>query len=162
MTDVNAFFFASPPIYFALLLLLILTFVLVLILTNKRRKLMKNQSLVRNRKATKIAKKRLKLAYKHLKDKEQNEFYAEMSQALWGGYVRDKFSIAPPSELSLDLIADILQAKNAPEDLSAELIQTLNNCEFARFAPGDSGKKMEELYKQGLEIIMRTEKTVKS
>lgn len=159
LTDVNAFFFASP-IYFALLLLLILTFVLVLILTNKRRKLMKNQSLVRNRKATKIAKKRLKLAYKHLKDKEQNEFYAEMSQALWG-YVRDKFSIAP-SELSLDLIADILQAKNAPEDLSAELIQTLNNCEFARFAPGDSGKKMEELYKQGLEIIMRTEKTVKS
>ncbi len=159
LTEANAFFFASP-IYFALLVLLILAFILVLMLTNKRRKLMKNQSLVRNRKATKVAKKRLKLANKHLRDKEQNEFYAEMSQALWG-YVRDKFSIAP-SELSLDLIADILKAKNAPEDLSAELIQTLNNCEFARFAPGDSGKKMEELYKQGLAIIMRTEKTVKS
>ena len=159
LTDANAFFFASP-IYFTLLLLLILVFVMVLILTNKRRKLMKNQSLVRNRKATKVAKKRLKLAYKHLKDKEQNEFYTEMSQALWG-YVRDKFSIAP-SELSLDLIADILQSKNAPEDLSSELIQTLNSCEYARFAPGDSGKKMEELYKQGLAIIMRTEKTVKS
>lgn len=159
LTEVNAFFFAST-IYFSLLLLLIIVFALVLILTNKRRKLMKNQSLTRNRKATKVAKKRLKLANKHLKDKEQNEFYAEMSQALWG-YVRDKFSIAP-SELSLDLIADILKSKNAPEDLSAELIQTLNNCEFARFAPGESGKKMEELYQQGLAIIMRIEKNVKS
>jgi hypothetical protein len=121
---------------------------------------MKNELLVRNRKATKVARKRLKLAHKHLKNKEQNEFYTEMSQALWG-YVRDKFSIAP-SALSLDLIADILRDKNAPEDITATLIQTLNNCEFARFAPGESGKKMEELYNQGLGIIMKIEKTVKS
>lgn len=159
LTETNSFFFATP-IYFALLILLVALFAVILIGTNKRRKLMKNQMLVRNRKATKVAKKRLKLAYKHLRSKEQNEFYTEMSQALWG-YVRDKFSIAP-SELSLDLIADILKSKNATEEVSAELIQTLNNCEFARFAPGETGKKMEDLYKQGLAIIMRIEKTVKS
>lgn len=159
LTDVNTFFFASAA-YFGLLLLLSIIFALILILTNKRRKLMKNQSLVRNRKATKVAKKRLKMANKHLKSKEQNEFYTEMSQALWG-YVRDKFSIAP-SELSLDMIADTLNSKNASEEVIEELIKTLNSCEFARFAPGESGKKMEELYQQGLAIIMRIEKTVKS
>ncbi|MBU2557835.1 MAG: BatD family protein [Bacteroidetes bacterium] len=159
INDINAFFFGSAT-YLIILFALIAAFILVLVLTNKRRKLMKNELLVRNRKATKVARKRLKLAHKHLKNKEQNEFYTEMSQALWG-YVRDKFSIAP-SALSLDLIADILRDKNAPEDITATLIQTLNNCEFARFAPGESGKKMEELYNQGLGIIMKIEKTVKS
>ncbi len=152
------FFFGSAT-YLASIALMIIVFVSLLFFTIKRKKLNKNQKLVRNRQATKIAKKRLKTANIHLKNKAQNEFYAEMSQALWG-YIRDKFDIEP-SKLGLDYIAEVLNEKGAPEALIQELVQALNNCEFARFAPGETGKKMEELYSQGIEIITKIEKTVK-
>jgi len=152
------FFFGSAT-YLAAIALMILVFISLLILTLKRKKLNKNQKLIRNRQATKIARKRLKTANIHLKNKSQNDFYTEMSQALWG-YIRDKFDIAP-SKLALDYISEVLKEKAAPEALIQELVQALNNCEFARFAPGESGKKMEELYSKGIEVITKIEKTVK-
>ncbi|MGE4541879.1 MAG: BatD family protein [Bacteroidales bacterium] len=158
LRPIGRFFFASFT-YLAVLVIMILIFAGSLILTLKHKKLNKNLKRVRNKQATKIARKRLKTANIHLKNKNQNEFYAEISQALWG-YVRDKFDIEP-SKLALDYIAEVLNEKNAPETIINELVDTLNKCEFARFAPGESGKKMEELYSNGIEIITKIEKTVR-
>lgn len=115
--------------------------------------------LMRNKKATKIARKRLKNAHQYLKQRQQNEFYIEMSQALWG-YIVDKFGIVR-SNLSMDTVREILFEKNVPEELINEFIATLENCEFARFAPGDTNKKMDDLYIQGIDVITKVEKLIK-
>lgn len=154
----DQFFFASP-LYFVLMLGGVLIFGLALWFDNKQNKLKNNQSLLKYKKATKVAKKKLTSAQQHLKQKDQNGFYLEMSQALWG-YISDKFTI-PRSELSFDTVQSVLEAQNAPADLIEAFISTLNNCEYARFAPGDAGKKMDDLYQQGLEVITKAERLIK-
>jgi hypothetical protein len=156
---IDHYFFGSTT-YFLLLIASLLLFVTALIYTLKQQKLRQNQSLLRYRKATKVARRKLKSAHELLKKKQQNEFYQEMSQALWG-YLADKFTIQR-SELSIDNVQTVLQSKEAPESLVQDFVDTLNKCEYARFAPGDEGKKMDELYQQGIEVISNAERTIKS
>ena len=105
------------------------------------------------------AKKRLNNAYNFLKTNNQNSFYEEFSQALWG-YISDKLNIAR-SQLSMETVKEIMLDKNVGEDIVNEFIELLNNCEFARFAPGDSNKKMDDLYNKGIELITKAEKLLK-
>lgn len=154
----DRYFFASLP-YYLINLLIVLVFSSALVFSRRQDRLRQNQSLLKNRKATKVAKKRLKAAELSLKKKDQNAFYAEMSQALWG-YIADKFMI-PLSELSFESVQTELLNKQVDQALTDELIQALNNCEYARFAPGDTGKKMEDLYLQGIEVITKAERSIK-
>ena len=101
----------------------------------------------------------MRSALNYLKAKDQNNFYVELSQALWG-YISDKLSIAR-SELSIDTVKDAMVGKNVPEELINQFVDALNNCEFARFAPGDANQKMEDLYQQGIEVITKAEKVLK-
>lgn len=152
------FFFASTT-YFIVVIAAFLLFVFALWFNIKQNKLRKNQSLVKFKQATKVAKKKLSNAQQFLKSKNQNAFYLEMSQALWG-YLSDKFNI-PRSELSIENVQVALEAEQAPAELIEAFINTLNNCEYARFAPGDAGKKMEDLYQQGIEVITKSERLIK-
>lgn len=149
--------FASP-LYFIMMAAMIVIFATAMILHKRINKFNQNQVLVRNRKATKIAKKRLKNAYSYLKIKDQNHFYEELSQALWG-YISDKLNISR-SQLSMDTVREMMNSKNVPEDIVNQFIDLLNSCEFARFAPGDPGKKMEDLYQKGIEVITKAEKNL--
>ena len=149
--------FASP-LYFIILLLMIVIFVVSLVFYKRINKFNQNQVLVRNKKATKIAKKRLQNAYNYLKIKDSAHFYEEFSQALWG-YISDKLNISR-SQLSMDTVKEMMEGKNVSEDIVNQFIELLNNCEYARFAPGDPGKKMEELYEKGVEVITKAEKNL--
>jgi len=112
----------------------------------------------RNKKATKVARARLKKADQYLKVKDQNNFYVEMSQALWG-YISDKLGIER-SKLSMDTVSEAMKEKNVPDDLTQQFVDTLNSCEFARFAPGDAEAKMGDLYQKGIEVITKAEKVL--
>lgn len=153
----NTHFFASI-VYWIILGVILVLFVLAMILVKKRRQFKQDVVLVRNKKATKVAKGRLKNAYKYLKEQDQNHFYEEMSQALWG-YISDKLGIER-SVLSMDTVKEAMTAKGIDEALSNEFVDTLNTCEFARFAPGDATSKMEDLYNKGIDVIMKAEKTI--
>ncbi len=152
------YFFASP-VYFILAALLLALFVALLLFVKKRAADRQNVTLMRNKKATKVAKGRLKNAYGFLKSNDQNRFYEEMSQALWG-YISDKLSIER-SVLSMATVHDVMVEKEVPEDLTNRFIDALNSCEYARFAPGDEGKKMDDLYQCGIEVITEAEKILK-
>ena len=115
--------------------------------------------LMRNRKATKIAIKRLKKANDHLKSGRQEQFYEEISQALWG-YLSDKFGI-PLADLSMDSISEALVNKNVNEEILTQFTETLNDTEFARFAPGDKSLTMERTYNKALEIITKIERELR-
>lgn len=157
LKPVNARFFASVT-YFIILSALLLAFLVALVVVKKRRQFKQDVVLVRNKKATKVAKGRLKNAYKYLKNEDQNHFYEEMSMALWG-YISDKLGIER-SVLSMDTVKEAMMGKGIGEELSNQFVDTLNTCEFARFAPGDATSKMEGLYEKGLDVIMKVEKTI--
>ncbi len=154
----NGILLFASPLYFILIAVMIVIFAAAMVLHKRINKFNQNQVLVRNRKATKIAKKRLKNAYNYLKIKDQNHFYEELSQALWG-YISDKLNISR-SQLSMDTVREMMTGKNVPEDIVNQFIDLLNSCEFARFAPGDPGKKMEDLYQKGIEVITKAEKNL--
>lgn len=151
--------FFMSPMYIFLLLLMLLIFIVGLFMFKRIHKINKNEVLVRNKQATKVAKKRLTNAYNHLKINNQNGFYEEFSQALWG-YISDKLNIVR-SQLSMDTVREMMKSKNVSDDIINEFVELLNNCEYARFAPGDPSKKMDELYQKGIELITKAEKLLR-
>lgn len=150
-------FFGSAA-YFVALLVLLLLFIILLFVLKKREQLSKDTAANRNRKADKVARGRLKNAYQHLKAKDQEKFYVEMSQALWG-YIADKLGIER-SKLSMDTVSETMKGKGVPDELTQQFVDTLNNCEFARFAPGSAEEKMDDLYQRGIDVISKAEKVL--
>ncbi len=157
--NITGITFYMSTIYIIILCIMIIVFIVALVIFKRKVKLNKDQVLVKNKQATKVAKKRLNNAYNFLKANNQNSFYEEFSQALWG-YISDKLNIAR-SQLSMESVKEIMLDKNVGEDIVNEFIELLNNCEFARFAPGDSSKKMDDLYNKGIELITKAEKLLK-
>ena len=152
----SAFF--GTAAYFVILIAMLLAFVILLLASRKHEQQKQDTAANRNKKATKIARGRLKKANQYLKSKEQDDFYVEMSQALWG-YIADKLGIER-SKLSMDTVSEAMKEKKVPDDLTQQFIDTLNSCEFARFAPGSAEEKMEELYRKGIEVITKAEKVL--
>ena len=150
-------FFGSAA-YFVALLVLLMLFIVLLFVLKKREQMSKDTAANRNRKADKVARGRLKNAYQHLKAKDQEKFYVEMSQALWG-YIADKLGIER-SKLSMDTVSETMKGKNVPDELTQQFVDTLNNCEFARFAPGSAEEKMDDLYQRGIDVISKAEKVL--
>ena len=157
LKPVHTVFFGSAAYYVALLALLLL-FIILLFALRKREQLSKDTAANRNRKADKVARGRLKNAYNYLKAKDQEKFYIEMSQALWG-YIADKMGIER-SKLSMDTVRETMKGKNVPDELTQQFIDTLNSCEFARFAPGSAEARMDELYQKGIDVISKAEKVL--
>ncbi len=154
----GSFFFASP-LYFILLLLPFALFVTFIVLMRRRIKLHSNTVLLKHKRATKIALKRLKQANVFMKAGDETKFYIELSRALWG-YISDKFSI-PLANLSLDSAQDMLTEKNVSDTIRDKFIQILNNCEYARFAPAAANITLESIYNDAVAIISQTEQELK-
>ena len=157
--SITGMMFFMSTAYIIIIILMLAIFIAAIIINRRRNKLNKNQVLVRNKQATKVAKKRLLNAFNHLKANNQNGFYEEFSQALWG-YISDKLNIVR-SQLSMDSVKEVMLNKNVDENIVNEFVELLNSCEFARFAPGDPSKKMDELYHKGIELITKAEKLLK-
>lgn len=136
-----------------------LFFLAFLIIWRKELARRSNLIFMKNKKATGIARKRLKLAERYMKQGKDEEFWAETSNALWG-YMSDKFNI-PRATLSMDSVNNALMAKGVKELLIASFIDVLHNCEFARFAPGSKAQAMDEIYRQAIEVITQTEEELK-
>ncbi|MDO9512889.1 MAG: BatD family protein [Bacteroidales bacterium] len=124
-----------------------------------RRKLAGNTGQMKLRRANKVSRKRLRKAAAYLKTAEEAAFYNEISAALWG-YLSDKFNI-PLARLSMDSVNDALSERSVSAETIAQFRETLDNCEFARFAPGDKTANMEGIYQQALAIISRIERELR-
>ena len=155
---VGVYFFASPW-YYGLLALPVLVLILAILLWKRIESQRANVSGSKIRKANKVAKSRLMKADKFRKASDDKAFFDEIAQALWG-YIADKFSIKQAS-LSVDTVKETLAAKGIDEQVSDNFVNTLNNIEFARFAPGDASGKMENSYNEALNAITQAEKALK-
>lgn len=138
---------------FALILFLAILFV-------RREHIRRNSDLttVRNRKAGKVAGKRLKEAEKCLKDMQPDKFYEEILKAIWG-YMSDKLNI-PVSELTRNSVVISLTEKGIPETEVNNLTSILDTCEFARFAPSSSEAEAEKIYEGASKFIRFVENSI--
>ncbi|HIZ26326.1 BatD family protein [Barnesiella sp. An55] len=136
-----------------------LAFIVFVIINRKQAKANANVALMKNRKANKVASKRLKVAGKYLKNHDKEHFYDEVLKAVWG-YLSDKLGI-PTSELTKDNVAAELEKYGAGAELIAEFNDILGRCEFAQYAPSQSDEAMDELYAHTVGAIGKMENTVK-
>ena len=114
----------------------------------------------KNRKATKMALKRLQLANTFLKQNLYTAFYEELHKALLG-FISDKLNM-PVAELSRDRIAESLKDGNVEDDAIATFIGILDACEFARYAPDAGHEAMEAHYKSALDVISSIDSNMKA
>jgi len=158
LTHAGTIFFGSSG-FWLLLIIPLLAFIALVIFGRKMAARHGDTVLMKNLKATKVARKRLRKADEFLKSGNQEAFYVEISQALWG-YLSDKFSI-PLAELSIDSVHEALLRKNVREEIITQFTGTLQNTDFARFAPGEKSVNMERIYNEALEIISKIERELK-
>lgn len=152
------FFFGTVGYYLWYLIPLLLFIVFAVIY---RQKALDNANVakMKTKKANKVATRRMKLAGKLLTENKKNEFYDEVLKALWG-YISDKLSI-PVSQLSKDNIEAELTNYGVQDALIAEFIAVLNECEYARYAPGDESEAMDKVYSASVEVISKMENSIK-
>ncbi len=143
-------FFASTMHYFMSLIPLAM-FIIFFVVRRKTIKERRDKALMLNKRANKTAKKSLSLAREYLKKGDRNSFYEEVSRALWG-YLSSKLNI-PFAELNKEIALTNLKERNIPEELINQTFETIDKCEYARFAPVDGTIEMKELYDKASYVI---------
>ena len=150
----GSFFYGSMT-YWLFYIIPALAFIIFFIIYRKQAAENANVAKMRTKKANKVATKRMKLAGKLLSENKKDAFYDEVLKALWG-YISDKLNI-PVSRLSKDNIEEKLRNHGVNEELIKEFLNALNDCEFARFAPGDENQAMDKVYSSSIEVISKME-----
>lgn len=148
-------FFASLA-YWIVLAVLLGTFVTLFVVFRQRAIDRADIVKMRGKRANKVASRRLRKAAKLMKANSQNEFYDEVLRALWG-YVGDKLNI-PVAQLSRENISAQLNGRGATADTIQLFLGALDECEFARYAPGDAHGNMNKVYDAAVEAITSIEK----
>ena len=152
--------FFGSAVYWICLLIPFVAFIVLLILFRKRALEMANGALMRDKKADKVAKKRLKLAGNLLTEGRAGEFYDEVLHALWG-YIGDKLNL-PVEQLSRENIAEKLSARHINQSVVAGFIAALDECEFERYAPGDEKGNMNKTFEAAISAITNIDNEFKT
>lgn len=118
-----------------------------------------NVEFVKNKKANKLARKRLKLAQKLLSEGKKDQFYEEVLKAVWS-YLSDKLSI-PAASLTKERIESELQLRGVDSAPIKQFVDILNTCEFARYAPSSDQQEMGNLYDETIDAISNLESIIK-
>jgi hypothetical protein len=112
-----------------------------------------NLVLVKNRKANKYAKKRLKKASRMIKAENKNEFYDELLKAIWM-YLSDKLGI-PIADLSKESARNSLTSFKVREETMDKLFEIIGECEMARYAPATEAINAGKLLDDAVKLIVR-------
>ena len=152
----NESFYGSWKFY-GLLSLAPFLFLFAFFFRNKIRKAQSDIARVKSKKANKVASKLLSSAKQSIAANNKNAFYEDISKALFG-YIGDKLNIAP-SELNQTNIKEKLIQININEQTTKELIDTIELCDMARFAPVSTSE--QDVYHKAESIINKIEQEVR-
>lgn len=118
-----------------------------------------NVEFIKNKRANKIARKRLNLAQKLLNEGKKDQFYEEVLKAVWT-YLSDKLAI-PAASLTKEKVEEELGSRSVDASLIKEFIELLNTCEFARYAPNTGQQEMGNLYADAMNTISKLESLIR-
>ncbi len=136
----------------------LLVFLIILFIRREHIRRNSDVSRVRNRKAGKIAVKRLRSAALCLKNGELDRFHDEILKSLWG-YLSDKLNI-PVADLTRTNAVASLYEYGISEDVIKNLTTILDSCEFARYAPSSSGTEAADIYEGAARVIKSIENSI--
>ena len=114
----------------------------------------------RNRKATKMALARLKIAGDFLKKNLYSAFYEELHKALLG-FISDKLNIGAENLNKENIVARLLES-NVPQELADEFASLLDSCEFARYSPDGGNEAMNTHYNEAVKVISSIDSIMKN
>jgi len=145
--------------YYSIFILSSIGFAVFYVLNRKKIEESKNQTLVKNKRANKVALKRLKEASIFLKNNQAEKFYEAVIKALWG-YLSDKLSI-PVADLNREKASSSLLEKGMEQEVVTELMKIIDDCEFARYAPAAFSGTMQDVYDGAAKVMGIFEKQIK-
>ena len=154
----NQFLFGTRTFYMAYVFGILL-FLIIFLFRKKKMKESANIILVKNKKAKKFARKRLKKASGFMKQNQREAFYEELVKALWG-YISDKLGI-PVANLSKDNARSEMLNKKVDEEYIEQILNIIDRCEYARYAPVTEETKMDTLYKDAIKVISKLQQKLK-
>ena len=146
-------------LYLFLNAIVLISFMSLVIIFRKRALALSDVTAVRGRKANRVAVRRLKKAARLMAQGKDGEFYDEVLQALWG-YVSDKLTM-PVEQLSRDNVADKFHQRGAAESVTVQFIEAIDECEYERFAPGDTTGNMQKTYEKATHTITTIEDNIR-
>lgn len=153
-------FFVGSGLFWTIVLLLVTAAASLWLLLRRMAARKADVAGSRNRKATKMALKRLQLAGTFLKQNLYTAFYEELHKALLG-FISDKLTI-PVAELSKDRISEALKEGSVPEEYITTFIGILDACEFARYSPSSGNDAMAAHYDAAADVISAIDSSMKT
>lgn len=146
--------------YWTMYALPLLAFIGVIVWKRREDELSKDSVLLRNRRANKVALKRLSTAQSLLQQNKRTPFYEEISKAIWL-YLSDKLNI-PLSSLSKENVWDALQSKNINRDMQLQIERVIEVCETALYAGVGGSEQMNQTYTDAVAVISKLEESFKA
>jgi hypothetical protein len=135
------------------------SFLLLFYIYRKKAKENANIALMRNKKANKVAQKRLKAAATFMKQNNNEAFYDSVLKA-FEGYLSDKLGI-PIADLNRETAVEGLQKKNVEQPVIDDFVSVVDQCEYARYAPAGGSEARSELYSKAETTMGLMEKQIK-
>ena len=152
-------FFVGKPAYWILAGLLLLAAAAAWLSFRKLAARRADVAGSRNRKATRQALKRLKLAGDFLDKNLYTAFYEELHRALIG-FVADKLTM-DMADQSKENIAAALASRGVSEETARAFTDLLDACEYARYAPDAGHEAMNAHYEQAVSVITAIDASMK-
>jgi hypothetical protein len=146
--------------YWSLYALPLTAFIGLAVWRRRENELSKDIVGLRNRRANKVALKRLATAQQLLAQKNQKAFYDEISKAIWL-YLSDKLNIQL-SELSHERANESLTMRNVPIDLQHKAERVIHECETALYAGYSGTDQMNHTYNEAIDVISKLEDCFKA
>lgn len=157
LTDEGSFVMALP-LYAGAFATPFLLFYGLLAFKRKRDKELGNTTLMKRRKAGKVAAKRLKQAEERMKANDKRGFYDELLKATWG-YLSDKLAI-PHADMNKDVATAALRKRNIDEAQIKELAGMIDTAEMALYAPSMVNESLQQTYEKATGIIDQLENSL--
>jgi hypothetical protein len=151
--------FFGTPVFYSIYGGSTLLFLALIVVYRKKARENANAALMRNKRANRIATKRLKTAAGYMKQNRNEAFHEAILRAFWG-YLSDKLGI-PVARLNRDSAVSGLKERNVEEHLINDFVEIIEQCEFARYAPSGGSEARSELYKKAVSTMSRMEKQIK-
>jgi hypothetical protein len=152
-------YFYQSPLFWILFAGPLIAFFALLFWHAKRLKDSANLGLMKNRRATAQAVKRLRQAELNLKSSDYQAFYESVLNALYG-FLSDKLSI-PFASLNRETIIRSLSELQIEEEMMAELNDLLDTSEYSRYAPGAQSGESDQVYERAKKIIIQLDRKIK-
>ncbi|MFQ5432237.1 MAG: BatD family protein [Nitrospinota bacterium] len=147
----------TRPIFYIYPALVILTLISFQFYMKRRRRLAADSRRMRRLNAKKLAEKRFQRAGQLLEEGSQDLFFGEMAQGL-RQFLADKCDIEEAG-FTTEEISGILSNVNGSAGLDKRFATLLEECNMARFAPGERDKReMQKLLEEASAIVDELEK----